>query len=250
MVDAPFSLLGAGDILLDILDLAGESTGLQLKGDCSLFNYKADSEVKQSTKHGRDNYGQVGASASLPKPSELDFTMDEVDMELLAAASNGTAAAYTQSSGTMPATDVTTIADRFVEVGKRRISAVIVTNPGATTTYVVDVDYTINPRLGMIMALSTGNIPSGEVVKFSCSYAAINGTRIAGMTKSQVLARVMVDGVDFNTRRDFIFDAGKVRLSVTSSVPVKGSDFMKVQFKGVMETPAGSNAPFVFDWLS
>ncbi len=249
-ISAPFSFLGAGDILLDILADDGSSTGLQVKGDSPDFTFKTDADVKQQTKHGRDNYGQVGASASLPKPATLAFTMNEVDAELFAAAMYGTSSALTQSSGTLTDQPVTTKADRYVEIGKRMLSDVVVKNTAGTTTYVLGTDYLINPRLGLIMALSTGAITAGMSVKISGSYAAINGTTIAAMTKSQVLARVMVDGVEFSSRRDFIFDAPRVRLTVNGDIPVKGDNFAQVKFTGTMETPAGFDAPFVFDWLS
>ena len=148
------------------------------------------------------------------------------------------------------AIDVVTAADKFVEIGKYMVSAVVVKNQAGTTTYVEGTDYTVNARLGMICALSSGTIPAGATCKVTCSYALVNGMSMAAMTKSNVLIRVKLDGQNFADGRNFISDIYQMRLNPTSNFSLIGTDFAEVTFEGVLETPTGSSEPMKHIWLS
>ena len=245
-----FSFIGAADAYVDVLTDTGESTGLELKGNCSEFSPKPDSEVKEQTATGRSNYGQVLASVTLPKPMTATVTFNQIDAQLFAAAFFGTNSELTQSEDALSAENVTTIADKFVEVGKYMISNVVVTDPTEVTTYVEGTDYEINTRLGMIKALSTGSITDGEIVKFSCDYAAISGSQMKAMTKSNVRIRVKLDGQNFADGRNFISEIYQMRLSPTSSFSFVGEEFVEVTFEGSLETPSGYDEPMKHIWLS
>lgn len=245
-----FSFIGAADAYVDVLTDEGVKTGLELKGNCTEFSPKPDSKRLEQTSNGRSDYGQVLASATLPKPMTATVTFNQIDQALFAAAFFGTNTTLTQASGTMSATDVTTIADKWVEVDKYMISAAVVTDAAAETTYVLGTDYEINTRLGMIKALSTGSITSGEVVKFACSHDAVDGTTMTGMTKSNVRVRIVLDGKNFADGRNFISDIYQMRLSPTSSFSLIGTEFVDVTFEGTLETPTGADEPYKHVWLS
>ncbi|SHH33334.1 hypothetical protein [Desulfofustis glycolicus] len=250
-MNTPFSFLGAADAYVDILSDTGEATGLELKGDCSEFTPKPDSERKEQTAHGRSNYGQVLASVTLPKPMTATITFAQLDQALFAAAFFGTNSVLTQDAGDVTeAIAVVTIADKWVDIGHYMISAVVVKDETDTTTYTVGDDYEINPRLGMIMAKSDGAIAAGETVHVTLTKAAVSGTIMKGMTKANVRIRVKLDGQNFDDGRSFISEIYQMRLAPTSNFSLIGEDFVNVTFEGALETPAGKDHPMQHIWLS
>lgn len=252
-MSAPFSFLGNSNVLIDVLTDEGVGTGLQLKGNCPSLSIKTDSERIEQLGTGRDNFGQVIASATFPKPASLSFTLDQVDQDLFAMAFFGTNSAFTQTSGSVTDSPITTIHDRWVEIGAHNISAVTVENTGGTVTYVEGTDYEINLRLGAIKALSTGAITSGQSVNVSYTKAAISSVQMAAMTKSNVRIRLVLDGQNFADGRNFILDIYQARLAPSGDFGFQaGSDkkFMEAQFEATMETPTGGTEPFKLTWLS
>lgn len=246
-----FSFIGAADAYVDLLSDTGQRLGMELKGNCTEFTPKPDSERKEQMATGRSNYGQVLASVTLPKPMTATITFNQLDASLFAAAFFGTNSALTQDAGTISvAEELTTIADRFVEIGKLMVSDVVVKDSTGTTTYVEGTHYTVNTRLGMIRALSTGTIPAGAVVKITYKHAAVNGTQMKAMTKSNVRIRIKLDGQNFADGRNFISDIYQMRLAPTSNFSLVGTEFVDVTFEGALETPAGYDEPFKHIWLS
>jgi hypothetical protein len=237
---------------MDLFDSSGNSTGLQLKGNCKSISIKGDSDTEEVTSTDRDDYGVVLFSDTLPKPHTVDFVFDGFDVELFAAAFSGEASTSTQASGSTGASPIEIVAnlDRFVAIGKRMVSAVVVKNSAGTTTYVEGTDYTVNARLGMIQALSTGSITDAATLQVSCSYAAINGSLISGATRTTLTARVLIDGKERSSGRDFIFDGKKVRLAATTEITLIGDKFAEVSFTGTFQKPDDGSAVYDLTFLS
>ncbi|MBU1567436.1 MAG: hypothetical protein KJ630_17655 [Proteobacteria bacterium] len=249
-MNAPFSFLGTSNIYIDLLTDEGAQTGLQLKGNCPNLAIKTDSERKELIGSGRDNFGQVIASVTIPKPASMSFSLNQVDQDMFAMAFFGTNSVLTQASGTLTDAPVVTIADRFVEIGKLMISSVVVENTGGTVTYVAGTDYEINTRMGMIMALSTGAIATAESVNISCSYAEVNGIKMSAMTKSNIRIRMVVDGTNFADGRNFRLTVHRARLAPSGDLAVQGDNFMEAKFEASLETPNGMSEPFDLLFLS
>ena len=249
-MSTPFAFWGLGDLLIDILTDDGAETGLQLKGDCPSMSIKTDAEIKELLGHGRTNDGQVLASVVRAKPATMSFTLGQVDQDAFAMAFFGTNAAFTQAATPLVDSPVTTIEDRWVEIGKMRLSSVVVENTGGTVIYVLGTDYELNERLGMIMALSTGAITAGQVVNVSATVAAISGSKITGMTKSNIRARIVMDGNDLASGRDYKLVIHRARLASTGDMTIQGENFLEVKFDGTMETPTGQDGPFELTFLS
>ena len=255
MGDTPFSFIGAADVYMDILDDAGNPTGLALEGDCSQFTPKPDSERKERTGHGRDNYGQVIAAAILPKPMTATVVFGQLSARLFAASFFASSSAYTQSAGAIsPAIAITDIHDRWVEIGLHMVDALVVQDATDTTTYTAtgaDPDYEVNARLGMIKALSTGAIADGAVLHVTGNKLAITGGSVMeAMTKANVRVRFKLDGQNYDDGRNFITDVYQMRLNPTSDFSLIGEDFVDVTFEGSLETPAGYTTPMKHVWLS
>lgn len=247
---APFSFIGAADCYIDVLTDTGERTGLELKGNCTAFVPKPDSQREEQTATGKTNYGQVLASVTLPKPMTAKISFNQLDQALFAAAFFGTNSVLTQAADPLVDHPVTTIEDRWVEIGKLKISNVVVENTAGSVTYVAGTDYEVNLTMGMIKAIKGGAIATGGDVHVSCSCAAITGTRMKAMTKSNVRIRVKIDGQNYADGREFIGDVYQMRLSPTTDFSLVGSGFVEASFEGSLETPVGYNEPMEFLWLS
>jgi hypothetical protein len=245
-----FSFIGAADAYLDILTDEGVRTGLELEGNCTNFTPKPDSDRKEQTANGRSNWGQVLAAVVLPKPMTAKVTFNQLSAKLFAAAFFGTNTAITQSAGAVAVRDVTTIEDKWVDIGGYMLASALVKDPTGTTTYVLGVDYELNLRLSMIKALSTGDIPSGEICKVTPTYEAVNGTKMAAMTKSNVRVRIKLDGQNFADGRNFVSEIYQMRLAPSSEFSFISADFVDVTFEGSLETPAGYDEPMTHVWLS
>jgi len=251
MTDTPFSFIGAADAYVDILTDEGARTGLELKGNCTQFIPKPDSERKEQTANGRSNFGQVLASVTLPKPMTAKITFNQLDAALFAAAFFGTNTALTQAAGAAAERNVTVVLDKWVDIGNFMITnATVVKDPTGVTTYTIGDDYELNLRLGMIKALSTGDITEGEICKVTPTCEVIAGTTMAAMTKSNVRIRIKLDGQNFADGRNFISDIYQMRLAPTSEFSLISTDFVDVTFEGSLETPAGYSEPMKHHWLS
>jgi hypothetical protein len=245
-----FAFKGAGKVLMDIFTAAGESTGLQLKGNCKEISIKGDSDTEEITSNDWEDYGTVLASDTIPKPHTVTFVFNQLDAELFAAGFSGVSTTLTQTSGTITDQDVVMRLDRFVEIGKRMISAPVLKHTSGTPSYVLDTDYEINPKLGLIQAKTGGAITDLQSCKLSCSHAAINGSKITGATRANVMARIMIDGQERSTGKGFIFDGKKVRLASTTEVALIGDKFVEVSFSGTFQKPDDGSAVYDLLFLS
>lgn len=258
-MSAPFSFMGNSNVLIDVLTDEGASTGLELKGNCPSLTIKGDSERIEQLGAGRDDFGQVIASVTFPKPMSLAFTLDQVDADMFAMAFFGTNTALTQSSGSVASgtpQEVTTIPDKWVELGKYMVSDVVVKDAATgAITYVEGTHYEVNPRLGLIKAISgaAGGIVDNAAVDISYAYAAVAGSQMAAMTKTNVRVRLVLDGQNYADGRNFILDIYSARLAPSGDFQFQaGSDkkFIEAQFEATMETPSGRTEPFKLIWLS
>lgn len=239
-----FAFKGSGSVLLDIFDDTGLATGLQLKGNCKEISIKGDSETEEITSTGRDDYGVVLASDTISKPHTVSFVFNQLDIELFATGFSGISTTLTQSSGSLTDQNIVLFADRWVECNKRMISSVVLKDSTGTTTYTLGTDYEINERLGMILALSTGTIVDGSANKLSCSHAAINGAKITGATRSNVLARIVIDGKERSSGKNFIFDGKKIRLAASTEIALISEKFVEVSFSGTFQKPDDGSAVY------
>ncbi len=60
---------------------------------------------------------------------------------------------------------------QVLNLGHMGVSAVVVTNQAGTTTYSSTTDYSLDPVIGVVTALTSGTLTAGEAVKVSFNYA-------------------------------------------------------------------------------
>lgn len=248
-----FSFLGSGDVLIDVLTDAGVPRGFQIKGNATSFAIKTDSERKEQMGRGLNNFGQVIASVVIPKPTTLEIKLDQVDAELLALACSGEVQEINQAAGSATAQVVVAKKGRWVELGNGKINltdtGLVVTNSGATTTYVKGTDFEINYRLGMICALDAGTITDGQELKVDYSWAATTGKRIRGGTKSSIRASIKLDGKNEENGKKVFVDVPLTRLNTSGTVDLLNGNWVEVPLSGVVEMRPGQEQPFTMDIL-
>lgn len=243
------SFIGSGDLYLDRLTDAGVSTGFELAGNAAKFEIKAEAEIMEQTSKGRDTYGQVLATAALQKPSTLAITLDQLDPETLALAFLGETAVINVSSGNAVDESITAKHDKWVEVAHRDISTVVVTDSTGVTTYVLDTDYNVHGRLGLIKALSTGAITDDQALLVDYAYAAEAGKKIKGATKPTIKVKLKLDGKNIVNGKDTIVEVYEAQLTPASPVDFLADDFAELELEGTMVTPTGESQPFHIDQL-
>jgi len=241
------SWLGSGDLYFDRLTSAGVSQGAAIAGACSKFELIPESEIKEQTGKGRDNYGQVIAAATLPGKTAIKLILNQLDADNLAVAFLGTATDGGQVSGSISAgspVSITAHLDKWVEVGKESLSAVVVKDATNVTTYTLGTDYELNTRLGLVKALSTGAIAEGATLHVSGSYAQVDWTEISGADSPIIRARLVLDGKNFVNGRNCKVVVKEARLKPSTAVDFLSDDFLPLELEGVCEIPTGDTTPF------
>jgi hypothetical protein len=231
-------------LYIDRLTSAGVSQGAKIAGATSKFELIPESELKEQTGKGRSNYGQVIASAVLPGKTTIKLTINQLDAENMALALLGDVVAGSQTAGSAVAQAVTAIADRYVELGKYAISAVVVQDVTDTTTYVEGTDYLLNTRLGMIKVLSAGAISDADVLHIDYDYALAAFDTITGGTSPTIRAKLVLDGTNFVTGKNCTVTVLSARLKPTSAVDFLSDDFLPLELEGLCEIPEGATSPF------
>lgn len=240
--------LGAGDLYARVYNPVTAAFD-QWAGpfEATKFEIKPNSDIKEMSSRGRTTYGQVIESVPLPKPADMSVTFAEVNKESISMALFGTASTINQGAGTVTDEAVTATSGKWAQLAHENIAtaAFVVTNSGATVTYVLDTDYKVNYRLGLLYIVPGGAIADAASLKVDYTYNAITGTSIAGGTQTQVRAQFKFDGVNFADQLPVIVDVWEAVLTPESAFDFLQNDFAEIQLKGRLKTPVGKTEPFM-----
>lgn len=236
--------LGAGDLYINRI-IGGVKQGMVGPFECERFEIKANSELRERTSKSRNGYGQVVASAALPRPFDLNITLGEADVNGLSIALLGTTAALNQTAGTTaPAAFVATALDVWLPLSKARVSAVTVTTDPVGTTYDAGDDYIINAELGLIKILSTGAISLNDALLVGFTHGEIVATEILGATTSSIRAEFTLDGVNLADDTPCIVRAWEGVVASDAAVDFLSDQFLTVPLPGRLVTPPNRTSPF------
>jgi hypothetical protein len=240
--------LGAGDLYINRI-VAGIAQGWEGPIECSKFEIKANAELKERTSKGRDSYGQIVASAAIPQPFDLNITINQADKTGLSIALLGTAAAVTQTSGTITSEAVTLVKDVWVPLSKANFSttAFTVTKTAGSVLLVLGTDYIVNWRFGWVKALTA---TAATACTVSGSYLAQSGTEIKGATAASVRAKFRLDGKNMADDTPAIVNVYEAVVASDAAIDFLSDDFLDVPLPGRMVTPAGFSEPFTVQLLN
>ena len=241
--------LFSGDIYVDRKDASGQSTGF-VKIGAGKLEIKPNVEQKELVSKGRDTYGQVLASVSIPKPADFAIEFLEADRQVLAMALMGQDADISVAAGTVTDESVTAHLGRWSFLDHANVSSVVVTDSTGATTYVEGTDYEVDERQGGIRPLPGGSISDGDELLVDYAYGAESGYRIAGMRESIIKMAIRMDGKNLVDGRDCRVVIYEAQVAADEAVDFLSGDFLTTALKGRMITPAGMGEPFVVDMLS
>ena len=238
--------LGAGDLLID-RDLQG---GFLYVGNATQFAInETEADVKERISKMRDTYGQALDTVTLAKPPKITITIDEFDVENLAIALRGIVEVLNQASGSVTNQEYTAKADKWIELGKRKVSSVVVKSQDETTTYNEGEDYVVNTRLGLLKVLSSGAISDGATIKVSFSYEAVTGKRVLASRQAEIECALLLDGMNKVNGRDCTVRVYKAKLRPSAEVDFLADDFQSLTLEGTLVTPEGKTEPYVVEYL-
>lgn len=236
--------LGAGDLYIARY-VNGAFEDWKGPYECTKFEIKPNIELKEMVSKGKSTYGQVIESVALQQPADFTVDLPEVNKESLAIALLGTTAALSQDAGSLTAVSVTAKLGAWVALTKANWNeAPVVTNDGATITYVEGEDYIVNRTLGWIKVLEGGAIADAAPLKVTVDYDAITGTEIQGATSADVRARFKLDGINQVDKAPCIVTVHEVVIAADSALDFLADDFNNVSMPGRMKTPTGFTSPF------
>jgi len=116
------SFLGAGDTYIDWLKTDGSKNGLDFAGNATALSIQSNAEVKEQTGKGRDNYGQVIATATINSPPSLSLTLNQLNMKTIAMAMLGSLDGVDVSAGSVTAEEVTIESlDKYFRLSQRNV---------------------------------------------------------------------------------------------------------------------------------
>lgn len=236
--------LGSGDLYLDRLTDAGVSTGLVKVAHATKFALKVESEVKEQSSRGRDTYGQTVDSVAIITGSKVNIELSQIDNDALAMIFMGDVAALNVVGATVTDEPVTAHLDKGSRLTYRNVSAVVVTDITAVTTYVEGTDYTVDTRNGIVTALSTGAIAEGDALLVDFAYGSETGQTINGATKPTVRVAMYLDGKNQVDGSAALVDVFDCKLTSDTEVDFMAADFVAFAASGAMVTPAGKTSPF------
>lgn len=183
------------------------------------------------------------------KMSLFDYTASNVSKALAGMVSTRAVSASTITE--LPVTLGN--ADQFVDIGTEDLSDVVVKDAATDSiTYAVNVDYSINPALGLIAKKDGGAIPDGAVVHITAAGAANTDQRVsigAGASKKVALKGNLID--DFE-QTEGKFYLRKVLLVSTNDVTIVSdpeTEREQLDFDMVPEIPIGQSDYGTFDGL-
>lgn len=174
--------LGKGALLLDSLTALGAHTGFDFVGNVTALTLSAEvtkaqlfSSTQSTSPLLAENVTRIAYTLTA---TCSEFTLQNMKRFLL-----GQENVKTQTLGVAQTANFTgaqVVPGRYLDVGARQITGVIVTRDG-TEVATVDVDYTVNAQFGLIKVLETGAITAGMdvEVQFDRPALTIDQVRIA-----------------------------------------------------------------------
>lgn len=245
------SFLGAGDGYLELMK-GGVGTGLKLAGNITKLEITPDGDLKEQISKGRSNYGQVIASAVLPKPTKVVIELNQLDPDTVAMAFMGEKVEINEAGGNVENEEHTLATEGWFNLAKRNLSdagLVVKLKETPATEYVKGTDFEVHYRLGMIRRLPGGAIASDAAILVNYTHLPVSGSRVRGAVQPVIEARIFLDGKNYVTQRDVAVEVYQARLKPTGSIDFLGDDFSSITLEGTCIVPEGKDEPFRVDFL-
>lgn len=223
--------LGSGEVWFDRFDASGVSTGLRHMGmvsKCDITPQGTTQELENSMSGARGTY----ASALTAMKMELGITFHEFVQENMALALLGTAAVFSQSSGSKSAAALGTIKalGNGLDTGYLNITVTTVSN--GTLSGVLGTDYVVDTVGGIITPLATGGFAVNDVLTWSGSVPAISSYETQGLSSGNIRGRLRFrSAADANGIRKVV-DMWNVMITPSGAMSLIDTAFGAAQLSG------------------
>lgn len=228
--------LGCGTIYFN-REVNGVASGWKEVGNSMKFAIKSNSTLKERKSKKCNSYGQTVDSVSIADPSELSINLDTIDKTNLAIAFLGNDSTISVTAGTI--TDESIVAPdqgAMLKTMQGNISAVVITDATATTTYAAGTDYNvINEAVGLIEIVEGGGITAGEVLLVDYANGVVTASKVTGGTESQIKVGIMMVGKNLVNNTGVVVEVWKATVSPTSEIDFLADDFSAVELTGRIE---------------
>jgi hypothetical protein len=197
-------------------------------GNCTDFKV-ATAVDKKDHFSSRSGTKTKDASLVIQQTATGSFTLDDLLNEnmrlyLMAAAVHEVA----QVQGAAVSQAVTAELDKWIELGKLKISNVVVTDETDATTYELGTDYELDTEVGLIRPLSGGSIADASPLHVSYDYAAITTKKMSAASTTTIEGDLYFVS---NPPAGRIADVkGYVSLSPKGDLSTIGDDLTNIQF--------------------
>lgn len=238
----------SGTVYLGLIDpTTGNFLGYLPPLECSSFKpSRAEPSVIEVKSAQRAKKGQVVYSKSTQGAAALEMVFSEMDSTLFGLAFAASPTTLSVSSSTLTNEAITLHAlDTWYAASKRTLTSVVLKDATATTTYVLGTDYEVDARLGLIRALTGGDIAAGDVVKLSATYAAFTGEKFDGELVPQRIFRILFDGQNEVTKKDILIEYHEVPIQAPQEIfDFLSEELLSLTLTGTPITPAGKTSPY------
>jgi hypothetical protein len=114
-------------------------------------------------------------------------------------------------------------------------------------TLALGTDVEMNYAAGLIRALPDGAMAAGGDITITATYLAVTGTRIKGGVRSQLKAKIKLDGTNLTNGKSIKLDIPQASLSPTSEIDFMASEFVSGSLGGTINLVQGKAEPFTYD---
>lgn len=184
---------GQGPVFIAERDTDGSPKGLEFLGDVASVTLTPSVDKETVIENVT---GSSGIGAEFIKKVEYQFSMQMRSIKpghLAIALQAGNTA---KTAGTVTDEPQKGYKGKFIVLKHTKASSVVVTNVGATTTYVAGTDYIVHADKGMIEIITAGAITDGQSLLIDYSYAAQHHVSASPANKKFYLAFAGVNRAD------------------------------------------------------
>jgi hypothetical protein len=179
------------------------------------------------------------------------FTLDDLLNENLRIYLMATAVHdVVQVTGSAASQAVAAELDKWIDLGKLKISNVVVTDETDVTTYVLGTDYELDTEVGLIRPLSSGSIVDASTLHVSFDYADVTTKKMSAASTTTIEGDLyFVSDPPAGKIADI---KGYVSLSPKGDLSTISDDFTNVQFDAEFLSGYGygeSNGSGLFDLI-
>lgn len=220
---ADYSYIGVGKVYLKEV---GSAAGLVEVGNATDLSFSVSEdtkELKDFTQTGGGTYNEVRRVSSV----EMKLTMSDYSPANLAKALFGTASAATGASVTNEAH--TAYKGALVRLSHPNPTAVTVTGPSGTPTYVLNTDYEVRPE--GIFIVTAGAIANAASIEVDYTYSTYDV--VQALTSGAKEYELSFGGLnEARSGKSVIVDAFRVKIGAAANISLIGEDYGALEVSG------------------